>query len=59
MNQLLVLAALQALDGGAREPSNAVPLSPEDQALVQDLELLELLEGAGDLELLHELEVEP
>jgi hypothetical protein len=59
MNQLWVWTALRAVDGGSPEPSSEVPLSVEDQALVQDLELLELLEGAGDLELLHDLEVEP
>lgn len=55
MNELLLLTTLRALDGGTRAPA---PLSPEDEELVKDLELLENLDGAGDLELLQELSVD-
>jgi hypothetical protein len=61
MNQLLLLAALNGLDGGVKL---APALSAEDQELVDDLELLESLgpalgqDSATDLELLQELSVD-
>jgi hypothetical protein len=58
MNQLFVLAALHALDGGARDASTRAPPTSEELEIIADLELLQNLEGAGDLELLEELSAE-
>jgi hypothetical protein len=44
--------------GSADGGQPARPVSPEDQEVIDNLELLENLEGAGDLELLQELSLE-
>lgn len=57
MSTLLAWALVFALDGGLARPA-APALSAEDEEVVQNLELLEDLEAAGDLDLLQELSVE-
>ncbi|MEW6429926.1 MAG: hypothetical protein AB1730_00345 [Myxococcota bacterium] len=53
----LVLAVLLALDGGV--PAPPPPRQAEaDQEVIDNLELLENLDGAVDLELLEELSLE-
>ena len=56
MSTLLALLWLAANDGGAAPIKP--PLSPEDQEVLQNLELLESLDEAKDLELLEELSLE-
>lgn len=51
----LVLAVLLALDGGVPAPP---PQAGADQEVIDNLELLENLDGAVDLELLEELSLE-
>jgi hypothetical protein len=58
MSALLAWALLLALDGGVARPAPQPALSAEDEEVVQNLELLEDLEAAGDLDLLQELSVE-
>ena len=53
MNLALSWVVLFALDGGV-----APALSPEDLEVVENLELLQNLDSAADLELLEELSVE-
>lgn len=53
MNALLTWVLLLALDGGV-----APALSAEDLEVVENLELLQNLDSAADLELLEELSVE-
>lgn len=55
MSKLLVCALMLALDGGAPPPRQ---LSDEDKELIENLELLQDLDQATDLELLQELSVE-
>ncbi len=60
---LLVLVAVLTLDGGtpdASVPAHAATtkLSEEDRELVENLDLLQNLEGAPDLELLQDLSLE-
>jgi hypothetical protein len=65
VNMLLVLAWLAAVDGGVKvaptppvPPSSSARLSDEDAEVLKNLELLEHLEEAKDLEMLQELTVE-
>jgi hypothetical protein len=51
MSTLLAWTLLLALDGGVIPP----PLTPEDREVVDNLELLQDLESAADLELMQEL----
>jgi hypothetical protein len=51
MTTVLAWALLLALDGGA----DAGLLSPEDQEVIDNLELLQNLDSAADLELLQEM----
>ena len=44
------LGALPSADGGVRPA-----VSPEDQEVIDNLEMLQNLEGAGDIEMLREL----
>lgn len=54
----LVLMLLFSLDGGT-PPSPPRPLPLEtDQEVIENLELLQNLDGAADLELLEELSLE-
>lgn len=48
----MVLLLLLALDGGV---DAGVPMSREDQEVVENLELLQQLDAAADLELLQDL----
>lgn len=48
---------LVAVDGGAPDAHVATP-APSDREVVEHLELLELMDEAGDLDLLLELSVE-
>jgi len=50
----LVLVVLLALDGGVPAPAPDDP----DREVIENLELLENLDGAADLELLEELSLE-
>jgi hypothetical protein len=52
MNTVLTGLLMFALDGGT------VQLSPEDREVIENLELLQDLDSAADLELLEELAVE-
>ncbi len=52
MNTVLTCFLMLALDGGV------VELSPEDREVIENLELLQNLDSAADLELLEELAVE-
>lgn len=56
MKALLVWAAVLALDGGT--PAPRPPAKDADQEVIDNLELLENLDGAADLELLEELSLE-
>lgn len=59
MSALLSWVLLAALDGGlSPPPPPPKELSAEDQEVVKNLELLEDLDAAGDLDLLQELSVE-
>ena len=59
MSTLLTWALLLALDGGTSTPAAGVrALSAEDREVVDNLELLQELDSASDLELLQELAVE-
>ena len=59
MSTLLAWALLMALDGGTATPDAGVrALSAEDREVVDNLELLQELDSAADLELLQELAVE-
>lgn len=55
---MVLLWVLLALDGGvaARDGGAAVP--DEDRELIDNLDLLQNLDGAGDLELLQDLSLE-
>ncbi len=53
MNLVLAWAVLLALDGGV---DAGVP--PEDQEVIDNLELLQNFDSAADLELLQELSLE-
>jgi hypothetical protein len=53
MNTVLTAFLLFALDGGV-----VMDLSPEDKEVIENLELLQNLDSAADLELLEELSVE-
>jgi hypothetical protein len=53
----LLWAVLLALDGGVPTPPPP-KASDADQELIDNLELLENLDGAADLELLEELSLE-
>ncbi len=59
MKEHLVRSVLGAVDGGVpREGPLPRVVSPEDQEVIDNLELLQNLEGASDLELLQELSLE-
>jgi hypothetical protein len=58
VNTLLAWVLVAALDGGSVLDAGVKLLSPEDLEVVDNLELLQNLDGAGDLELLQELSVE-
>jgi hypothetical protein len=53
----LLWALLAALDGGVPTPPPPKP-SDADQEVIENLELLQNLDGASDLELLEELSLE-
>ena len=53
MNLVMAWVVLLALDGGAD-----AGVRPEDQEVIDNLELLQNLESAADLELLQELSLE-
>ncbi|MCC6337048.1 MAG: hypothetical protein IT380_24025 [Myxococcales bacterium] len=53
----LLWAVLVALDGGAPAPPPP-PVKAVDQEVIENLELLENLDGAADLDLLEELSLE-
>jgi len=53
----LALVVLLALDGGTPAPPPPRP-SPADQEVIDNLELLENLDGADNYELLEELSFE-
>lgn len=53
MSTVLTCFLMFALDGGV-----VMELSPEDQEVIENLELLQNLDSAADLELLEELAVE-
>lgn len=59
MSTVLTLLLLLALDGGTALVDAGMDwLSPEDREVVENLELLQDLDSAADLELLQELAVE-
>lgn len=61
MNVLFVWSALASLDGGVRDsrPDAATArLSDEDQEIIDNLELLQNMDSANDLELLRDLSLE-
>ena len=58
MNVSLAWAALAALDGGSARPDASVPQDEADREVIENLELLQNLDSAGDLELLRELALE-
>ena len=58
MTWLLAWAVVFAADGGDGGHTSAQRLSVEDQEVVENLSLLQELEGAQDLDLLQELSVE-
>jgi len=59
MSTVLAWTLLLALDGGTARPDAGVrTLTPEDREVVDNLELLQELDSASDLELLQELSVE-
>lgn len=59
MSTVLTLLLLLALDGGTALVDAGLDwLSPEDREVVENLELLQDLDSAADLELLQELAVE-
>lgn len=58
MSSLLVWVLFFALDGGTPLDAGKVTLSAEDQEVVDNLELLQNLDSAADLDLLQELSVD-
>ncbi len=56
MTAVLTAFLLFAFDGGV--DAGVAPLSPEDKEVIENLELLQNLDSAADLELLEELSVE-
>ena len=55
----LVLMVMLSLDGGTPAPTPPPPPRAEaDQEVIENLELLQNLDGAADLELLEELSLE-
>lgn len=55
----LVLMLMVSLDGGTPPPTPPPPQHAEaDQEVIENLELLQNLDGAADLELLEELSLE-
>lgn len=58
MTGVLAWVVLLALDGGVAVLDAGLALSSEDQEVVDNLELLQELDSAADLELMQELAVE-
>lgn len=56
--KVLALALLAAFDAGVVIDAGIRLLSPEDQEVVDNLELLENMDSAADFDLLNELTVE-
>lgn len=56
--KILTIAMLLAFDAGVLIDAGVKLLSPEDQEVVDNLELLENMDSAADFELLNELTVE-
>jgi len=58
VSTVLAYVLVLALDAGALVDAGLAWLSPEDLEVVDNLELLQNLDNASDLELLQELSIE-
>jgi hypothetical protein len=55
---MVLLWVLLALDGGVAVRDGGAAVPDEDRELIDNLDLLQNLDGAGDLELLQDLSLE-